>query len=734
MTALDGLERDGDLFTVTAGRPEISIEPDRPFAAGWYRISLIFGAQVAGGPRIVFTTGEDGESFPVWLQTRGGRSFSALFRLPVEARRIRIEPDGSVASFRIEDFQVRRLSSPETSMRLGLHATRIFLRDPAGFARRLPEYYTALRRLQPIHLREGRAARQSSVSYKTWISRHDFDPAVDGDALRREIEAIAAPPLISIVMPVYNTPRHYLDAAIESVRAQIYPHWELCIADDGSTAGHIRPQLEAWRQRDERIRVVSRETNGHISEATNSAFALTSGDWIALLDHDDILRENALAEVALQIERAPASQVIYSDEDKIDDRGNRFDPYFKPDFSRELFRSQNYLNHLTVHRADNIRAVGGWRTGFEGSQDYDITLRIFERVGAEAISHIPKILYHWRAASGSTAAAGSEKSYAYEAGLRALQEHLDRAGIPGTAEEAPEVPYYRIRLQVPQPAPLVSLIIPTRDKVDVLRCCVESIRARTDYPNYEITIVDNGSKAPETLAYFDELRQSPGISILPHDAPFNFSAMNNRAASQARGEILGLINNDMEVISPAWLTEMVSWACRTEIGCVGAKLFYPDGRIQHAGVITGIGGVAGHAHKYFQRDDPGYFSRLKLLHNVSAVTAACLVIRKSVYEEVGGLDERSLQVAFNDVDFCLKVREAGYANVWTPYAKLYHHESVSRGSEDTVEKRNRFANETEFMIRKWGAALWNDPYYSRNLTLEHEDFSIGSHRHGAYQP
>ena len=527
-------------------------------------------------------------------------------------------------------------------------------------------------------------------------------------------------------MPVYNTPAQLVDEAIASVVGQIYQNWELCIADDCSTKRHVRRVLKKWQRRDSRIKLVFRKENGHISHSTNSAFALADGEWIALMDHDDLLRPHALAEVALEIARHPKSEIIYSDEDKIDAKGRRYDPYFKPDFSRELFRSQNYLNHLTVHRAENIRAVDGWRPGFEGSQDYDLNLRILERIDMANIRHIPKVLYHWRAVAGSTAVSGDQKSYAFTAGLRALEEHVARTGLPASVEQAPGTPFYRLRFDVPDPQPLVSLIIPTRDNVALLKNCVDSILEKTTYRNYEILIVDNGSKEPTTQAYFRQLKKAGNIRVLAYDHPFNYSAINNFAVGKAKGEIVGLINNDIEVISPDWLTEMVSWAIQPDIGCVGAKLYYADDTIQHAGVVLGIGGVAGHSHKSFPRSHHGYFARLKVVQNLSATTGACLLVSKNVYREVGGLNAIDLTVAFNDVDFCLKVGAAGYRNVWSPYAELYHLESISRGAEDNSEKLERFHKEIKYMQQRWASELQSDTYYSPNLTLDREDFSISA--------
>ena len=388
-------------------------------------------------------------------------------------------------------------------------------------------------------------------------------------------------PLISVLLPTYNTPEKFLRRAIASVRDQIYPHWELCVADDGSTAPHVRSVLEEHAAQDSRIKITFRDQNGHIAQATNSAFALVTGEWIACLDHDDVLREHALAEVALAIAKDPKAQLIYSDEDKISEsEEKRFAPYFKPDYSPDLFRSQNYLNHLTVHRAANIRRVGGWRTGFEGSQDFDLNLRIIETIDRTDIVHIPKILYHWRAIEGSTALDSDTKNYALDATARALEEHMERESIRGKVQPVrKDIPFFRIVYDVPAPEPLVSLIIPTKDKVETLRLCVDSILQKTQYNNFEIIIVDNNSVRPDTKQYFRDLQTEQRVRIVTYDQPFNFSALNNFAVEQANGLVIGLVNNDIEVINKEWLTEMVSHAIRPEIGCVGAKLYYPNNTI-----------------------------------------------------------------------------------------------------------------------------------------------------------
>ena len=369
-----------------------------------------------------------------------------------------------------------------------------------------------------------------------------------------------------------------------------------------------------------------------------------------------------------------------------------------------------------------MQQVGGFRTGFEGAQDYDLALRCCEAISETAIIHIPRVLYHWRAHGGSTALAGDEKPYAALAGVRALDEHLQRTHCDGHTELLP-FGMYRVHYALPSDNPLVSLIIPTKNAHALVKQCIDSILEKTTYPAYEIILVDNGSDDADSLAYFETLKALPNITVVRDDGPFNYSAINNRAVEHANGEVIGLVNNDIEVISPDWLSEMVSIALQPGVGAVGARLWYPDDRLQHGGVIVGVGGVAGHSHKFLAKGDVGYFGRAGLIQELSAVTAACLVIKKSTFHQVKGLDEVNLSVAFNDVDFCLRVQEAGYVNVWTPFAELYHHESATRGEEDTSAKKNRFMAEVLYMQSRW-PDLERDYAYSPNLTLEHEDFGL----------
>jgi glycosyltransferase involved in cell wall biosynthesis len=564
--------------------------------------------------------------------------------------------------------------------------------------------------------------KNNRTDYTEWVRRYDTLSELDIKAIENRIKQLDRLPLISIVMPVYNPPLDMLEEAILSVQSQLYPNWELCIADDASTNVEVHELLKRYVDADSRIKVVFRKENGHISAASNSALALAKGEFVALLDNDDLLPQQALFWVADTIVANPDVGLIYSDEDKIDLSGQRYDPYFKPDWNPDLFLSHNMVSHLGVYRTDLMRNLGGFREGYEGSQDYDLALRCSEQLDPRQIIHIPRVLYHWRAYPGSTALAVGEKNYALLAGERALNDHFSRIKVVAQAELL-TLGMYRARYSIPKNPPLVSLIIPTRNGLELIKQCIDSIFAKTTYKNYEIIIVDNNSDDPETLEYFASLSSHDQVRVLRDESPFNFSALNNTAVEQARGEYVGLINNDIEVISPEWLDEMIGLAMQSGVGAVGASLWYPNDTLQHGGVIIGLGGVANHAHKNLPRNRAGYFGRAQMIQTFSAVTAACLVIKKTIYQEVGGLNETNLKVAFNDVDFCLRVREAGYRNVWTPYAELYHHESATRGLDDTSEKQARFIEEVLYMKERWGELLKTDPAYSPNLTLKHEDFS-----------
>ncbi|MBK1672477.1 hypothetical protein CKO35_04030 [Ectothiorhodospira shaposhnikovii] len=637
----------------------------------------------------------------------------------------------------------RRMTLPVRLIRGGVFRGWRFLREPALVRMRLARlrallvregWREVLRRLaQPgasIFLEAPASAaspqpEQARGEYALWWQHHGRPDDAERRRMVEWVGAMSNPPLLSVVMPVFNTDPALLRQTLDSLREQLYPHWELCVADDASTREGTREVLTEFSQRDDRVRVIWRECNGHISAASNSALSLARGDYVVLMDHDDLLTEDALYWVARTIDERPGVGLIYSDEDKVDDRGHHYDPYFKPDWNPDLLGSQNYVNHLCVYRADLVRRVGGFREGFEGSQDYDLLLRVIENLSAESVVHIPRILYHWRAVAGSEALEAGVKDYARDSARRALTEHLARRGVQGEVMEAEECPgMWRIRYALPDPVPKVSVIVPTRNGLVLLTRCLETLLHRTDYPDMEILVVDNGSDDPAVLGYLSGLERQGRIKVIRDDRPFNFSALNNRAAAEAHGEVLVLLNNDVEIIQPDWLREMVGHAMRPEIGAVGARLWYPDDTLQHGGVVLGIGGVAGHAFKGLPRGRTGYFGRTSLIQNYSAVTAACLAVRREVFMEVGGLDEQHLAVAFNDIDFCIKVRDRGYRNLWTPYAELYHHESATRGYEDTPEKQRRFAGEVRVMLDRWGQGLLHDPAYNPNLSLDREDFAL----------
>ncbi len=656
------------------------------------------------------------------------RVFNILVNFNGGAHALRFDPSTAPADFRFENLELRKIGRLRAlgHMMLTLGRRRRSINERVRLLARTTVDFLrgGSRRMATRLLSDYRRAMDPSAysDYSAWQDMYECrDDAWHG--AERHLATLDSLPLVSIIVPTFNTPEPWLRRCIESVQAQVYTAWELCIADDASTDPRVREVLEEYAASDPRVRVTYRSANGHISAASNSAIKSASGEFIALLDHDDELHPMALFEVVLAFQQNPGWEMLFTDEDKIDTSGVRSDPYFKSDWNPDLLLSQNCVCHLTVYRSRHVHEVGGFRVGFEGAQDWDLALRIVERLEPAQIGHVPKVLYHWRMIAGSTATAASEKSYAHEAGRRSVQEHLERMGSGAKVVDTDGSGYFRIVHPLPQERPLVSLLIPTRDRIDLLKQCIDSILERTLYPAYEIIVIDNDSQEQVSKDYFAQIQQDPRIKVLAYPQPFNYSAINNAGARLAKGSVLGLLNNDIEVISPDWLDEMVAHALRPAIGVVGAMLYYPDDTIQHAGVIIGIGGVAGHCYVGMPRGWAGDKSRARLAQNLSAVTAACIVVRRDVFEELDGLDE-GLQVAFNDVDFCLRVRDAGYRNLWTPFAELYHHESASRGYETTPEKVARFNGEIAFMTSRWGESLKYDPYYNVNLSLDSTPFSL----------
>ncbi len=527
----------------------------------------------------------------------------------------------------------------------------------------------------------------------------------------------------SILVPLYNTPEPFLKEMLESVLAQTYSNWELCLAD-GSDAEHtgLDRAVAEISQNDPRVIYRKLEKNLGISGNTNACIDMSSGDYIALFDHDDVLHPAALFDVMRAICEQDAD-FIYTDENTFSHKlSDAYCPHYKPNFSPDLLRSYNYICHFTVFKRSLLERTGGFRSEFDGSQDYDMILRLTEV--AQKIVHVPKILYYWRAHQGSVASDISAKPYTVIAAKKALAEHLKRVGLEGEVLDSVVPSTYRISYTLER-EPLISILIPNMDHADILERCIESIEKLSTYRNFEILIVENNSVKPETFLYYESVCDKyKNIRVIRWEHEFNYSKINNFAAQNAKGEYLVLLNNDVEILTPEWLEEMLMFVQRKDVGAAGMLLYYPDDTVQHAGVILGIGGVAGHSHKYFKRGDTGYMSRLSLAQNLSAVTAACMMVKTEVYHKVGGLNE-DLAVAFNDVDFCMKIRREGYLIVFTPYAEAYHYESKSRGLEDTPEKQKRFRGEMDKFISVWNQELEaGDPYYNPNLSITHEDFSV----------
>ena len=561
------------------------------------------------------------------------------------------------------------------------------------------------------------------VDYEEWYRNH----RPSEEELERQLRGkFAYMPLISILVPVYNTPESFLKQMIQSVRAQTYGNWELCIANANPGNKEVGDILRIASEKDQRIRVTDVPENEGIAQNTNAALKIASGEYVGLLDHDDLLTKDALYEVVKALNQQEKPEMLYSDEDKVTtDLTEHFQPYMKPDFNLDLLRSNNYICHFFVAKKSLIEDVGAFRGEFKGAQDYDLILRCSEK--AAGIAHIPRILYHWRVHKASTADNPASKMYAFDAGKRAIEEHLKRCGQDGEVSHAKDLGYYRVKYKV-KGSPLVSIIIPNKDEVESLDKCLQSIEKST-YKNYEIIVVENNSVKDETFAYYKKI-EAKGVKVVYWEKGFNYSAINNYGASYAKGDYLLLLNNDVEVITPDWLEEMLGNCQRKEVGIVGVKLYYPDDTVQHAGIIVGIGGIAGNIFVGLPRRYTGYFHKASVQQDLSAVTAACMMVKRSVYEAVKGLDEK-LQVAFNDVDFCLRVRKAGYLVVYNPYAELYHYESKTRGPEDTKEKARRFYSELEYMRSHHLDILKNgDPMYNRNLTLTKWDYSLKNNQKG----
>ena len=541
------------------------------------------------------------------------------------------------------------------------------------------------------------------------------------NTIKEEILSFAEKPLVSIIMPVYNVDPKWLDLAIKSVENQWYENWELCIADDKSTNEETIQYLKSINN--PKIKVKFLDTNLNISGASNAALDLASGEYIALLDNDDEITSDALYEVVKVINQTNAD-FIYSDEDFMTIKNECVNPHFKPDFSPDLLLSHNYITHFTTFKKDLLEKTGNFNSDFDGAQDYDLFLRLTEI--SEKIYHIPKVLYHWRMLETSTSSNSEVKPEALNRGKKLLEKTLHRRNILGIIENANLNHYFKIKYEILN-NPLVSIVIPFKDMPELLKMCIESILDKTTYKNFEVIGISNNSTEIET---FNEMKRLSNldnrIKFYEYNYPFNYSAVNNYAVNNhANGEHILLLNNDIEIINPEWLENMLGYSQQDRVGCVGAKLYYPNDLIQHAGIIIGLGGYAAHSHRLYNRTDYGYFNRLNIVQNLSAVTGACLMVKKSIYQSLNGLDEENFKIAYNDVDFCLRVKDEGYLNIFTPFAEAYHHESISRGYEDTPEKIKRFDNEKDALSKIHKEILADgDPFYNINLTLDNENFGL----------
>lgn len=721
-------ERSGE-FKATSKEPVFKIEIDPLLAkGGWFYLEAALVRHTGDREARLFGKGGDnGDSafeIPIPSNLRG--TVREVFYLPGSVSFLYWSPTSAPGFFSQSCLLIHRITAIESFLRRAHRVvlTLLSMRGGRDGARHGLTWKGAVLNLHAAYLQTARLKilRYRRDDYAEFIARHDQIKPSEVESMIASIRAAGKPPLISLIMQVRDPQPVYLEEMLGAIRNQSYSEWELLIRVEASTSAECRQMLTSGERDDARIFIVEADDKLSSAEVLNTLLHRIKGVFFAELSPHDLVPRHALLCIANAVCSQPTAVVVYTDHDCIDANGRRYAPHFKPDWNPDFFTSYDYIANLRLWRTDVVRSLGGFRLGLDGAHHYDLTLRCITRCSQKQILHIPRILYHKRDLVGTDERLPgiAYEQHTEHAALRALSDHVRALGATVEVTSTPGI--YHVRYPIPTPAPLVSIIIPTRDRVDILKVCVESIQQRTDYPAWEVLIVDNGSVEPKTLEWFADVQDDKRIRVISYPGPFNYSAINNFAVGNAKGEVVVLLNNDTEVIRPDWLTEMVGHALRPEIGAVGAKLLYPNGMVQHAGVVLGIGGVAGHVHRYLDGAEPGYYSRAISTQNYSAVTAACLAVRKTVYEEVGGLDAINLKVAFNDVDFCLKLLKAGYRNIFTPYALLYHHESLSRGHDDTPEKKAIFEHEFRYMKKFWG--MISDPAYNPNLSLEFEDFSL----------
>ncbi|HIE1295021.1 MULTISPECIES: glycosyltransferase family 2 protein [Burkholderia] len=716
----------------TGDHPLFDLEPEETgetVPSGWVYVEARMmrrGAHLVARLYIDTGTGfSDAESIVI-PATRAG-NIKQIIKIPRDTRRLRLAPMRSEGIVRLDFLRITEISGVERIFRMmEWVAGDIIKFKNTGRARKYNITWGRLLTDLKGAYEDCAKLRFHSVplDYDSYVRKFDTLRQSEIDSIRRHMRSFARRPLISILIPVCGESIGHLKSAIQSVFEQIYAEWELCIAVDEDVDSETASYLKSLSEGDGRVKVVFLSAGGSVSTSSNGALAAAAGEYVAILDQKDVLSSAALYFVVAKINEIDDLNIIYSDADEIDGDGVRGNVCFKSSWNPDLFFSSDNISRSATYRTSLVRELGGFRAEYEGGQGYDLALRCVKRSVSSQICHIPRVLCHFRRRGEPGSVDPSVENNACMARGRALSEFFsDQPGVSVSQGELPGT--YRVRYPIPTPAPKVTVIIPTRDGGPLLKKCMHSIFDGTVYDNFEVVVVDNQSESRETIDFLRSLSKRSNVTVLRYDFPFNYSSINNFAEKHASGEILCFLNDDVEAIEPGWLSEMVSHALRPDIGAVGAKLLYGDGFIQHAGVVMGIGGFASHAHRLYPATHPGYAGRACLVQNFSAVTGACLVMRRDVFRAVGGFDEDNLPVAFNDVDLCLRVREAGYRVLWTPYAVLHHYESYSRGDDQmSPEKRARFNREKNFMLSRWKTDLLNDPYYNQNLTLDREDFTI----------
>ncbi|MDA3666785.1 glycosyltransferase family 2 protein [Burkholderia cenocepacia] len=719
-------------WTSTGDHPVFDLEPEgkgKVVPSGWvYVESRMIRRGACLVARLYVDTGSgfsDLESFVIPAARSG--NIKQIIKIPRNTRRLHLSPMRGEGAIRLDFIRITKISNIERVARMAewVIGDIIKFRDTGRAKKYNVTWRRLLTDLSGAYVDCAKLRFHSvPLDYGSYVEKFDVLRQSDIISIRRHIDSFKKRPLISILIQVRRASLEYIESTIRSILTQIYESWELCIAVDGVDVSEVAGFLKSIAEKDARVKIVFMNSGGYASVAANAALDLATGEFSTILGQNDVLSSHALYLIALKVNEVDDLNIIYSDDDEIDECGIRGNVRFKSSWNPDLFFSCDMISRSAAYRTSLLRKIGGFRIEYEGGQDIDLALRCVKNSKPSQICHIPRVLFHLRQFGESGVTVASAEGDVCSAKERALSDFFKgQSGVKVSRGEFAGT--YRVRYPIPAPTPKVTIIIPTRDGGPLLKKCIFSVFDGTVYENLEVVVVDNQSKDQETVDFLKSLSLRENITVLKYDFPFNYSSINNFAERHASGDVLCFLNDDVEAVEPDWLKEMVSHALRPDIGAVGAKLLYADGFVQHAGVVMGIGGFASHAHRLYPSAHPGYAGRAALVQNFSAVTGACLVMRREVFREVGGFDEENLPVAFNDVDLCLRVREAGYRVVWTPYAVLHHFESYSRGDDQmSAEKRARFNREKRFMLSRWKTDQLDDPYYNQNLTLDREDFTI----------